>query len=408
MEQNNVVSAEKTNQERILALIEAGGQDFSETICRSAETLFRNNNGRGQEITRTKGLKEREQALAGHFTWDNGHQTIEIDETAEANGAFFDTLEQIQQRSPTVAKKLADWQQSTHPDGFEKTLAALAKETIVLYIPKNTVISKEWLLDLILSNQETDAALQIWVYLEPGTHAVFTIDQRSHKKAADNFFSGLLQVYVGDSAHLILNEIQDFHQKAYAFTKKNVAVMDNADLQWNICELGSVKAKSISHVALAGRGANAFVNGLYFPSDDQAIVMLTRQDHKAPDTTSNLHFKGAVKDTSNANWQGMIYVDPVASKTDGYQKNENLILSTQAHVHSKPGLEIITDDVKCSHGTTITQIDPGQIFYLMSRGIPELEAERLIIQGFFDTILDRITYEPIRTKLQEEILRKMD
>ncbi|NMB94092.1 MAG: Fe-S cluster assembly protein SufD, partial [Flexilinea flocculi] len=125
-------------------------------------------------------------------------------------------------------------------------------------------------------------------------------------------------------------------------------------------------------------------------------------------TTSNLYFKGAVSDDARANWEGMIYVDPIAEKSDGYQKNENLMLSPNAHAASKPGLEILTDDVRCSHGTTITEIDPNQIFYLMSRGIPETDAKRLVIQGFFDTVLHKISYEPIRTKLQEKIYRKMD
>ena len=101
------------------------------------------------------------------------------------------------------------------------------------------------------------------------------------------------------------------------------------------------------------------------------------------------------------------YVDPKAEKTDGYQKNENLMLSNDANVLAEPGLEIITDDVKCSHGTTITNIDDDQIFYLTSRGIPQKEAEQLVIRGFFDTILNRITFAPIRGKLQNKIDSKM-
>ena len=133
----------------------------------------------------------------------------------------------------------------------------------------------------------------------------------------------------------------------------------------------------------------------------------TRQDHLVPHTYSNLHYKGALADRAKASWEGMIYVDPKAEKTDGYQKNENLMLSDEAEVFAKPGLEIIMDDVKCSHGTTITNIDDDQIFYLTSRGIPEREAEKLVIRGFFDTILNLVTYSPIRGKLQNKIDSKM-
>ena len=149
------------------------------------------------------------------------------------------------------------------------------------------------------------------------------------------------------------------------------------------------------------------IYGLYFPNKEQKMTMLTRQDHIVPHTYSNLLYKGALTGSSRADWEGMIYVDPAADKTDGYQKNENLLLSENARVNTKPGLEIVTDDVKCSHGTTVADIDPDQVFYLTSRGIPLREAERLIVTGFFDTILNLVTYSPIRGKLQEKIGMKM-
>ena len=103
----------------------------------------------------------------------------------------------------------------------------------------------------------------------------------------------------------------------------------------------------------------------------------------------------------------MIYVDPQAGGTDGYQKNDNLVLSPEARVFARPGLEIITDDVKCSHGTTMTEIDPDQVFYMMSRGIAESEARALIIDGFFNSVLDKITYEPVRVEIQSRLDQKL-
>ena len=158
---------------------------------------------------------------------------------------------------------------------------------------------------------------------------------------------------------------------------------------------------------MKGKDSSAIVYGLYFPAGEQKMRMLTRQDHMVPHTYSNLHYKGALTDNASARWEGMVYVDPEAGQADGYQKNENLMLSDKAKIFAKPGLEIITDDVKCSHGTTITNIDDDQIFYLTSRGIPEKEAEKLVIRGFFDTILNLITYTPIRGKLQDKIDSKM-
>jgi Fe-S cluster assembly protein SufD len=120
-----------------------------------------------------------------------------------------------------------------------------------------------------------------------------------------------------------------------------------------------------------------------------------------------LLFKGALVDESRAVWQGMIYVAPGAQKTDGYQANRNLILSRNARADSLPGLEIQADDVRCTHGATVGKIDRDQIFYLRTRGIPKLEAERLIVEGFFDPIMQRIPFEGVRQRFQEAIHEKM-
>jgi Fe-S cluster assembly protein SufD len=121
-----------------------------------------------------------------------------------------------------------------------------------------------------------------------------------------------------------------------------------------------------------------------------------------------LLFKGALIDSSRVVWQGMIYVAPGAMKTDGYQANRNLVLSRQARADSIPGLEILADDVRCTHGATVGKIDPEQVFYLLARGIPRVEAERLIVSGFFDPIMQRIPFEGVRERFQTSIARKMD
>ena len=134
----------------------------------------------------------------------------------------------------------------------------------------------------------------------------------------------------------------------------------------------------------------------------------TQQNHLAPNTTSDLLFKGALLDNSRSVWQGMIYVAPEAGKTDGYQANRNLVLSDRARADSIPGLEILTDDVRCTHGATVGKIDTEQIFYLESRGLPRVEAERLVVEGFFDPIMQRIPFEGVRTRFQEAIKEKME
>ncbi len=408
MDQNSIISSKNSNREKLFAALDSCGQSYSDECFESIIGLFEQYDSHGVQGATLELKDENEMTLAGRFLWNDGIKGSVLNETSEAKGIKFTTLDLIKRESPAIYENLTDWQSTNQSDANHKTLSALSKETIVLYIPQYVSASKEFLLDLILSKEGKGAAVQIWIYLEKDAQAVFTLNLRSRDTEADNFFAGLLNVFVGEGAHLILNEVQDFHQQTYSYTKKSAVVARDGDLQWNICELGSEKSKSNSDLILSGKGSNAVVNGLYFPNKKQSFSLLTRQSHLAANTTSNLYFKGAVSDDARANWEGMIYVDPVAEKSDGYQKNENLMLSPNAHVASKPGLEIITDDVRCSHGTTITEIDPNQIFYLMSRGIPETDAKRLVIQGFFDTVLHKISYEPIRTKLQEKIYRKMD
>ena len=119
-------------------------------------------------------------------------------------------------------------------------------------------------------------------------------------------------------------------------------------------------------------------------------------------------FKGALIDSSRVVWQGMIYVAPGSDKTDGYQANRNLVLSKNARADSIPGLEILADDVRCTHAATVGKIDPSEVFYLQSRGIPKIEAERLLVEGFFDPIMQRIPFEGVRERFQTTIHNKMN
>jgi Fe-S cluster assembly protein SufD len=158
---------------------------------------------------------------------------------------------------------------------------------------------------------------------------------------------------------------------------------------------------------LAGRAAPGACRAFYFTDHDQHLDHDTQQNHLAPHTTSDLLFKGALLHESRSVWQGMIYVAPGAQKTDGYQANRNLVLSRKARADSIPGLEILADDVRCTHGATVGKIDADQVFYLRARGIPEKDAERLIVEGFFDPIMQRIPFEGVRSRFQQAIEDKM-
>ena len=159
------------------------------------------------------------------------------------------------------------------------------------------------------------------------------------------------------------------------------------------------RGRSGSRTTSSGPGATSRVTGAYFADGTQHLDYDTFQEHIAPSTESDFAFKGALREQARAVWRGMIRVEQEAQKTNAYQENRNLLLSPEAHADSIPGLEILANDVRCTHGATLGRVNREELFYLMSRGLSRAEAERLIVRGFFQDILDRIELEPVREAL---------
>ena len=200
---------------------------------------------------------------------------------------------------------------------------------------------------------------------------------------------------------------QKHHAGTRQFGTHRATIGRDAEVDWVVLGLGGTRAKSRIESYLADQGANAKVTGAYFLTGEEHADYDTTQEHAAPNTTSDLFFKGVLADHARAVWRGVIRVDKGAQKTDAYQENRNLLLSHDAHADSIPGLEIEANDVRCTHGATIGQIDRLQLFYLMSRGLSREQAERLIVRGFFQPVLDRIGSDEVRESLAAELEARM-
>lgn len=345
--------------------------------------------------------------LSARMVWEDGAVSWWQAPVLADLGVRFESLDALHTTDPEFADRIMACLGSDHGTITAQALTDLLRETLVFYVPRDTVVPEECVLDVVLSTAGRMGAMRVLVVIEAGAKAHFTLNLRSRTAPGDNLFLNSLAIYVGDNATLTLHEIQDFHTGAVTVRDKTMTLGAGAAAEWLTMEIGSVRSFSELTLNLAGADSSARINGVYFGGADQRFTMHTVQNHLAPRTTSSLHYKGVVKDQSRVDWTGMIYVDPMAAKTDGFQKNDTLLLSPEAHVFAKPGLEIVTDDVKCSHGTTMTEIDPAQVFYLMSRGIPEAEARSLIIEGFFNSVLDGLTVEAIRGKVQDRIQAKL-
>jgi len=246
------------------------------------------------------------------------------------------------------------------------------------------------------------------VWLEDGSSLTYVHEAASPTETGNQaMHAGIVEIHVGEGSSLRFVELQSWGQHVWNFSHERAQVERDGNLDWVFVAVGSQLTKNFSDLELTGEGATGRMSGFYFTDGNQHLDHDTQQNHLAPHTTSDLLFKGALKDRSRSVWQGMIYVAPGAQKTDGYQANRNLVLSNQARADSIPGLEIMADDVRCTHGATVGKIDPDEIFYLLSRGIPSPEAERLIVEGFFDPIVQRIPFEGVRDRLEKVISNKM-
>jgi Fe-S cluster assembly protein SufD len=180
-------------------------------------------------------------------------------------------------------------------------------------------------------------------------------------------------------------------------------------LEWTSVTLGGGLSRSAQHIVLREPGGEALITGLYLPDGKQHMAFDTLQDHVAGQCTSDLLYQGALLGSARSVYDGTIRAWPAAQKTNAYQSNRNLLLSKKARVDSLPKLEIEANDLRCTHGATVSQVDEDQVFYLMSRGIPRADAVRLIVEGFFQPALDRLpeSLQGLRERLMQTIAAKL-
>jgi Fe-S cluster assembly protein SufD len=244
------------------------------------------------------------------------------------------------------------------------------------------------------------------VVVEAGARVSFVEEFTSADNGDQVMHNGVIELILREGAQLDYVNVQDWGRQAYNFTAERALVGRDATLHWVVGGMGSRLTKSFVDSSLAGPGSTALMSGVFFADGRQHLDYDTQQNHEAPHTTSDLLYKCALKGRARSVWQGMIKVYPGAQRTDGYQANRNLILQKTARADSIPGLEIEADDVRCTHGATVSQLDPEELFYIRSRGLPLYEAQQLVVQGFFAPVIERIPLSSVRQRLTEEIEKK--
>jgi Fe-S cluster assembly protein SufD len=225
--------------------------------------------------------------------------------------------------------------------------------------------------------------------------------------APDGLVNGVVELVVGQNARLRFVDLQDLEESTWVFGTQRATVARDASLDWITLGFGSANGKVFQETQLAGPGAHGTVTGAYATRGRQHLDFDTLQEHAAPDTTSDLAFRGILADRSSAVWRGMIKVDPGAQRTDAFQESRNLLLSKRAHADAIPGLEILANDVRCTHAAAIAQIDREQLFYLRSHGLSEADAQRLVIEGFLQALVERFEEGPVREAVGAALERRL-
>ena len=281
--------------------------------------------------------------------------------------------------------------------------AAVWEHGLLVVIPKGVEVEQPLGIRIVNSVEGGSLFFRLLVVAEEGSRFTLIEDYASSSPELSGYTNSVSELFVEQSAKLEYVSIQSLSQETWHFASHHARVERDAELDWVAGGFGSRKGKVWIQNDLTGPGATSRVTGAYFADGDQHLDYDTYQLHVAPNTTSDFAFKGALRDRATAVWRGMIRVEENAQRTNAYQENRNLMLSPTTHAIPIPGLEILANDVRCTHGATVSQVDREQLFYLMARGLPRPAAERLIVRGFFTDVLDRIGLEPVREALGEAL-----
>jgi len=328
----------------------------------------------------------------------------ELDPSLESRGVIFTSLDNAVQRYPELIQKYFNSVVAIDENKFSALHYALWNSGTFVYVPRNVIVERP-LQAVIGQSAGKQAGLHHTIVVTEEGAAVTLVED--FVGADSGMTNSVVELSSGPNSQVHYLHLQNLAETAWNFSTQRMHLGRDSLLRHFIGSWGSRLTKAWINMELNHPGASGELLGLYFPGGRQHLDHHTNQLHKAPHTTSDLLIKGALKDRARSVYQGYIKVYPGAQKTNAYQANRNLMLSKQARADSIPGLEIEADDVRCTHGATAGQIPDEYIFYLMARGIDRTNAERMIVQGFFEEVLNRIPVEGVRNKLEAEIARKL-
>ncbi|MBN8866801.1 MAG: Fe-S cluster assembly protein SufD [Solirubrobacterales bacterium] len=307
----------------------------------------------------------------------------------------------LAEHSDLLAEKLGSLVSPEDP--FVARNEASLADGVLVYVPKGVECDEAIKVDLKLDTSGAAVNWRTLVVIEEGAKAEVWEHYGSASDETDALLNTVVELIVGPAANLHYVSTQDLSEKAWLFSSQRGEVERDGSLDWATLGFGGGGGKVRMTTNLAGTGSEARVTGGYAGGNAQHIDYDTLQEHAAEHTTSDLAFRGVLADKSSAVWRGMIKVDEGAQQTDAFQECRNMLLSTEAHADAIPGLEILADDVACTHAAAIAQVDKDQLFYLESRGLNEETARTLVVEGFLQSLVERLGQGSVRDEIAERL-----
>ncbi len=287
-------------------------------------------------------------------------------------------------------------------NGFTALHLAFA-EFVVVTIPEETSIAEP--IEFKFTNGDGRARFpHLIVIAEPGSKAIIV---ESYESESSCFTNSATQVFVGANANITHYRVQKESPEAFHIGTTEVTLGAGSLYNSTNINLGGAIARHDVHVNFTAEGGEAFVDGLYMLNGSQHSDTHSTIDHAVPNCVSHQTYKGVLSDKSRGVFNGKVFVRENARGTDAQQSNKNLLLSNDARVDTKPQLEIFNDDVKCSHGATVGQLEDEELFYLLSRGINPSLAANLLTYGFAEEIINKIGIDSIKRELDEAVLNRL-
>lgn len=350
-----------------------------------------------------------DQAASGHVVEIDGRVVhVDLDEALAKRGVVLTSLREAAHSHPDVLRRHLGTEAVPASEGkFQALNGALWSDGVLCVLPRNVELEHPIRVTRWASDPGKAYFTRTLLVAEPHSRASFVEESLSPDFEQQSLYSSAIELLAADGAQVQYVSLQEMGRGVFHLSQQRTLAQRDSTLDTLNVNLGASVARLDLNARLLGPGANSDMLGLYFGDGNQHFDSCTSQDHVAPNSKSDLLYKGALDERARSVFRGIIKVHPKAQGTDAYQTNRNLLLSRQARADSLPNLEIEADDVKCSHGATVGQLDQEALFYLMSRGLDWERAERIVVLGFLGEVLRRLPLGGVVEKVTRSIEAKL-